>query len=109
MYRDELDRAWFVFLSTLNRIEPLSVSKRMITGIPFVFIEKHHTKLQKTELDDYVKKAAAKAMKGKRLTLSMSFVRENETFIIYRVRFLVPQRKMFCCGNLCVDCIRFQP
>ena len=101
------ERASLVFEELLNRSESfLQVEMKKITGIPFVYLLPEND-VTRTEVEDSLKWCASKAMKGKRLTLAMSYVRRNQAFYVYRVRFLVPQRKMFCCGNLCDDCIRF--
>ncbi|ANC79333.1 hypothetical protein ABE65_008025 [Fictibacillus phosphorivorans] len=83
------------------------VDKKMMAGIPFIYVtvSSQYTIEQST---DSVKKHAVKAMKGKRLTLNLTFVRSEDNLRVYRMRFLVPQEKMFCCGNLCFDCIRFK-
>nr|WP_034670071.1 hypothetical protein [Ectobacillus panaciterrae] len=51
---------------------------------------------------------SALAMKGKRVHAECIFVRQENTLFVFRYRFYVPQQKMFCCGNLCIDCIRFR-
>ncbi len=108
MVMTDVETAWHLFMLTLNH-DPciLTCYKKTIAGIPFVYVTSS-TQLERKEIEESLKKAAASAMKGKRLTLSMSFVREHEALYVYRVRFLVPQQKMFCCGNMCTDCIRFQ-
>lgn len=101
------ERAFEIFQQELNQA-PLfeTVEFKKITGLPFVYLwpQEHVTR---SEIEDKLKRCAAKSMRGKRLTLAMSYVRKNQALYVYRVRFLVPQRKMFCCGNLCDDCIRF--
>ncbi|MFC0524017.1 hypothetical protein ACFFGV_10640 [Pontibacillus salicampi] len=105
----ELEKAWTIFLQYMNERDIIhSCRYKEVTGIPFIYIQKHHSSIAREQVEEALMKAAARAMKGKRLTLSMYHVRENEAHYVYRVRFLVPQRKMFCCGNMCVDCIRFQ-
>lgn len=32
------------------------------------------------------------------------YVRSDDRQHVYRFRFLVPNEKQFCCGNLCEDC-----
>ncbi|RWZ60718.1 hypothetical protein EQV77_05335 [Halobacillus fulvus] len=75
-------------------------------GLPFVYLTPA-SQVDKRMIEDMLRLCAAKSMRGKRLTLEMSYVRKGQAYYVYRVRFLVPQRKMFCCGNLCDDCIRF--
>lgn len=81
--------------------------KKLMAGIPFLYVTvSQHVSIDQST--DAVKKHAVKAMKGKRLTLNLDFVRSEGNLYVYRMRFLVPQEKMFCCGNLCFDCIRFK-
>jgi len=106
---NQLDAAWNLFLETMRTQDSVQeCTRKYITGLPFIYVEKKNPQVTRESIEESLKISAAKAMKGKTLTLSMYFVRENEDLLVYRIRFLVPQRKMFCCGNLCEDCIRFQ-
>ncbi|MFG6116780.1 hypothetical protein ACGTN9_16640 [Halobacillus sp. MO56] len=101
------ERAWEKFIAFMEQAEIIEkFTVKTYTGLPFVYI-KPLKETSRLEIEDLLKRAAASAMKGKRLTLAMSYVRKSQALYVYRVRFLVPQRKMFCCGNLCDDCIRF--
>ncbi|KGP72454.1 hypothetical protein [Pontibacillus yanchengensis] len=103
----ELEQAWDKFIRYMSKHPSIEYCYyKHVTGIPFIYIKV--TSISRNELEEILKLAAAKAMKGKRLTLSMYYVRENEAYYVYHVRFLVPQQKMFCCGNMCVDCIRLE-
>ncbi|MCP8616630.1 hypothetical protein [Salirhabdus salicampi] len=102
-----MEEVWNIFLQTLrNNNEICSVERKMYVGQYFVYIT-CNSSLSIQQLNESIQQAAAKAMKGKRLTLSIRYVRKHKAFHIYTVRFFVPLRKMFCCGNLCHDCIRF--
>ncbi|MCM3717281.1 hypothetical protein [Fictibacillus phosphorivorans] len=94
-----------------NRIKSdpkvITIEKKLMAGIPFVYV----SVVPNTSLDtatDILKEYAVKSMKGKRLSLELFFVRSEENIYVFRMRFLVPQEKMFCCGNLCFDCIRLR-
>ncbi|MFD1018055.1 hypothetical protein [Thalassobacillus hwangdonensis] len=101
------EKAWMKFIETMDSSEMVAVfDHKIITGLPFIYITPAADVTQ-TMIESLLKLSAATAMKGKRLTLAMSYVRKNQAQYVYRIRFLVPQRKMFCCGNLCDDCIRF--
>ncbi|TKD71775.1 hypothetical protein [Pseudalkalibacillus hwajinpoensis] len=103
-----LDDIWTPFLNELAKSDAVSsVSKKKITGIPFLYFTVNKN-IGKERIETLIKVEAAKVMKGKRLRMEYSFVREDQSLMVYRVRFLVPQEKMFCCGNLCPDCIRFR-
>ena len=41
---------------------------------------------------------------GSKLLPECIYVRSDEGQHVYRFRFLVPNEKQFCCGNLCEDC-----
>ena len=103
-----LEEIWNPFLNRLAESTYVNtVSKQTITGIPFLYLTVN-SNIRKAEIEMLIKLEAAKSMRGKQLRMEYSFVREEEQMLVYRVRFLVPQEKMFCCGNLCPDCIRFR-
>lgn len=103
----DLDDVWHVFFDELRKNPDILSCDRMIyAGIPFVYIVS--TLEKQEELKQAVGKAASCAMKGRSLTADIRFVRTDHPTNVYRIRFLVPQQKMFCCGNLCPDCIRFK-
>jgi hypothetical protein len=86
-----------------------SVEKKDITGLPFLYLNVDDAiKLNVEELEQILSKHAMQCMKGKRLNFFLAYVRQEENIYVYRARFLVPQEKMFCCGNLCEDCIRLK-
>ncbi|SFA75875.1 hypothetical protein SAMN04488577_0826 [Bacillus sp. cl95] len=104
-----LDIIWTVFLSHFNSVKEIEESSvKKITGIPFLYI-KMGKPLEKSVIEDHIRRFSAKAMKGKQLHSETIFVRKEEYLYVYRHRFYVPQQKMFCCGNLCDDCIRLTP
>jgi hypothetical protein len=86
-----------------------SVEKKVITGLPFLYVHVDDAiALNVDELEQILSNHAMQCMKGKRLNFSLEYVRREENVYVYRARFLVPQEKMFCCGNLCEDCIRLK-
>jgi hypothetical protein len=104
----DLNTIWENFLNRMKLDPSISlIEKKTMAGIPFIYVTVQPTRTLE-ETTELVKKHAVKAMKGKRLTLSLFFVRSEGNLHVYRMRFLVPQEKMFCCGNLCYDCIRFK-
>jgi hypothetical protein len=103
-----LEKVWVIFIKELmssNIIEAAYWKK--VTGIPFLYIKVLEGFLQ-SELENEILHYSTKVMKGKRLHSQTVFVRREGSLYVYRHRFLVPQEKMFCCGNLCADCIRFK-
>ncbi|MGA9288592.1 MAG: hypothetical protein WBV93_09645 [Anaerobacillus sp.] len=103
-----LDDIWNPFLNELAKSNAVSsVYRQNITGIPFLYLTVNED-IRKATIETLIKIEAARCMRGKQLRMEYSFVREEGSLLVYRVRFLVPQEKMFCCGNLCPDCIRFR-
>jgi hypothetical protein len=106
----DVNDIWNHFLDRIIS-DPLitSIEKKPMAGIPFVYV----TSVPAASLEsitESLKTYAVKAMKGKRITLELTYVRaeKDQDLFVFRMRFLVPQEKMFCCGNLCFDCIRFR-
>ncbi|MBM7659485.1 hypothetical protein JOC85_000252 [Bacillus mesophilus] len=103
-----LEIIWDVFLETLVQHSAIqSARKQNYSGIPFLYVEINEETTQK-DLEQLLKTASAQVMKGKRLHVETIFVRQESSLYVYRHRFYVPQEKMFCCGNICVDCIRLK-
>ncbi|MBS2968850.1 hypothetical protein J9317_08775 [Metabacillus sp. KIGAM252] len=101
----ELDLIWKDFLDNLSAAPSLSsVRKTVITGIPFLYITADFP-LSMESLSSLIDQSAKKAMLYKKVTCKTVFVRNEGHNWVYRHRFYVPQEKMFCCGNLCPDCI----
>ncbi|WP_421384425.1 hypothetical protein ACOJQI_07195 [Bacillus salacetis] len=97
---------WDKFAEHLQSFEGIEeYQMKKIAGIPFIYIKGI---LTKEDMEEFIKRAAAKSMRGKRLHSETVYVRQNDSRYVYRHRFYVPQEKMFCCGNLCVDCIRLR-
>jgi hypothetical protein len=103
----DVNDIWDIFLENLAAQPNISkVIRKKVTGIPFLYID---TSLGQNEVELIIRERSAKAMKGKRLQSMTTFVRMDNMTYVYRHRFYVPQQKMFCCGNLCDDCVRLQP
>jgi len=103
-----LDDIWIIFMQRLTMnpdIEKAYWTK--VAGIPFLYI-KPTREFPQIKLEKEIRKCSGIAMKGHRLHSHTVFVRSEEHLYVYRHRFLVPQEKMFCCGNLCTDCIRLK-
>jgi hypothetical protein len=104
-----LEQIWHLFIRHMEQHEPISaVNKKTIAGWPFLYITCNQP-YTKGDLEKLITVSAVYAMKGKQLQSECIFVRNTSSQVfVFRFRFLVPQRKMFCCGNLCADCIRFR-
>jgi hypothetical protein len=104
----DLEPVWQLFMKQLTKNMCIHKAHwKKITGIPFLYIQiVPHT--SQSSLESLINKCSAIAIKGKRLHSETVFVRQDEMLYVYRHRFYVPQEKMFCCGNLCVDCTRLK-
>ncbi|WP_261133873.1 hypothetical protein [Bacillus sp. Marseille-Q3570] len=104
----DLDTVWDMFMKNLlntSKFTEVSITKR--AGIPFLYLTSDSI-MNRKEVEKIIERAAVASMKGKRLHFESIYVRSENQMIVYRCRFYVPQQKMFCCGNLCHDCIRFR-
>jgi hypothetical protein len=105
-----LENIWSIFLKSLEeRICMTKLEKKTFSGSPFLYIDVCDPYIQdKVVVESAIKEAAAYSIKGKRLHSDTIFVRFENNQYVFRHRFYVPQEKMFCCGNLCKDCIRLR-
>ncbi|MGP1907369.1 hypothetical protein ACTSEZ_04320 [Metabacillus sp. JX24] len=103
----DLEQTFQLFLQLMNEDRRLACSVKKTAGIPFLYIACKGN-ASADELALLIEKSARTAMRGKRLTAETVFVREDKNLYVFRHRFYVPQEKMFCCGNLCDDCIRLK-
>jgi hypothetical protein len=104
-----LEDIWAIFLHQLTlNINFISIKKNVYSGLPFLYIETIDSQVEKEEVEGTIQMASALSMRGKRLHSETIFVRKDGNTYVYRHRFYVPQEKMFCCGNLCSDCIRLR-
>lgn len=103
-----LNQIWSQFIDhLLDNDEITQASVKKFTGIPFIYIH-YHPIQNGNKLSFLIKKAASLSMRGKQLHCETIFVRQEERIYVFRHRFFVPQEKMFCCGNLCPDCILYR-
>ncbi len=105
-----VEEIWDIFMDALADSHVVSDCEvKIIAGIPFLFIQPAERTDGRGMLENVMAMAAARSMKGKQLNAESHYVRRTPSgYYVYRFRFLVPQRKMFCCGNSCADCIRFK-
>jgi hypothetical protein len=104
----DLESIWQQFIKNLTLNKGItSAYWTKIAGIPFLYISTG-PELSQLTLESLIKKCSVAAIKGNRLHSETIFVRQDGVLLVYRHRFYVPQEKMFCCGNLCVDCTRLK-
>ncbi|MBM7621714.1 hypothetical protein JOC95_003622 [Bacillus tianshenii] len=107
----ELEQIWFTFLDELKSDELVEgCFRKNITGIPFLYVHVSAERVSEWESrgSSIIAVCSKKAMFRKKVTVETHFVRVSNNLYVYRHRFFVPQEKMFCCGNLCADCIRLR-
>lgn len=107
----ELEQIWSTFLNDMKEDELVEgCFRKNITGIPFLYVHVSAEKMPEWDAKGSAIIAACskKAMFRKKVTVETHFVRQAQNQYVYRHRFFVPQEKMFCCGNLCEDCIRLR-
>ncbi len=103
----DIDLIWEGFVNNLSNTNGIKNAHwKRVAGIPFLYLTTNT--VEQDELHIKIKMCAGQAMRGKRLHAETIPVRTNRLNYVFRHRFYVPQEKMFCCGNLCPDCIRFK-
>ncbi|KMJ58513.1 hypothetical protein AB685_11575 [Bacillus sp. LL01] len=107
----ELEQIWNTFLEELQKNDlVVQCFRKKVTGIPFLYvqIDSEHTSGWEEKGQSFIQVCSKKAMFKKKVTAETHFFRRQDNLFVYRHRFFVPQEKMFCCGNLCDDCIRLK-
>lgn len=74
-------------------------------GQRFIYVQ---SPLKPSEVTDKLLEEAHLLTHGTKLSIECVYVRSSVPLHVYRFRFLVPNEKQFCCGNLCVDCFRLR-
>ncbi|MFY0543305.1 hypothetical protein [Brevibacillus sp. H7] len=87
--------------SSLNLPGIIDANWREYAGQRFYYVK---TPLPAGLLRKMLLEAGEAVAAGTKLKVETIFVRSLEEQHVFRFRFLVPNEKQFCCGNLCVDC-----
>ena len=104
----DLKQVWDYFIEyLLEKGEIKNAWRKDVTGIPFLYVHLQKD-MDKETLLTHIKKSSGRSMEGKRLHSETIYVRSEPLLYVFRHRFYVPREKMFCCGNVCVDCILLQ-
>jgi len=103
-----LEAIWESFFQCL-KLKKLfhSVEQKKVSGSYFIYIKESIVSIPINQYESQLKDCANQLISIYKVTYHIKFVRKENNTVIFRHRFLVPQTKMFCCGNQCVDCIRF--
>jgi|SRR5690606_26904666 hypothetical protein len=103
----DLQNIWNSFLHCLNQVSHVQQAEyKKIAGIPFLYIKSSLS--SETMIIKDIHACSRQAIKGRRLSFRTVYVRNDNEMFVFRHRFFVPQEKMFCCGNNCIDCIRYK-
>ncbi|PSL50795.1 hypothetical protein B0H94_10271 [Salsuginibacillus halophilus] len=93
-----------LFFSKFSKEMPAEAwSSRELAGALFIYIDRTYNNHL-----EVLRAAASSTMRGKLLSCDITQIREDQDVIVYRLDVRVPQRKRFCCGNGCTDCVRFK-
>ncbi|WP_460414921.1 hypothetical protein [Planifilum fimeticola] len=96
-------------IKRVQRLCPdLSIEHRRYVGIDFLYV-RPPTTAAKASFESTARKQADKMVLGTPLFYECHFVRTATDRLVYRFRFRVPDRKSFCCGNQCSDCVLLRP
>ncbi len=103
-----LDDVWEQFFNCISNYKQIiQFSNKQICGSNFLYIQ---TESQQTE--ETIKKLLIYCSKTitEQFTLiyRIEFIRHENNIFVFRHRFYVPNKKMFCCGNNCANCTRFR-
>lgn len=79
----------------------------MYAGVPFLYL--HAPKKTLPRLSSSFRRAALPLIRNAELTFEYQYVRRCKSRWVFRFRFRVPDKKSFCCGNRCPDCIFLRP
>jgi hypothetical protein len=103
-----LEAIWESFFQCLKSNNAIhSVEQKKVSGSYFIYIKEDNEPIPINQYESILKDCANQLILLYKVTYQIKFVRKENNTIIFRHRFLVPQSKMFCCGNQCIDCIRF--
>ncbi|MEW4283852.1 hypothetical protein Q0N35_09145 [Priestia koreensis] len=105
MNLDEIWKIFFQHLHTSSHI--LQYEQKNFAGIPFLYIDADMNTTKK-EIDEAILASSIRAASHQKVTWRTSFVRNDGSRYVYQHRFIVPLQKMFCCGNNCADCVRYE-
>lgn len=96
-----------IFLKKLaqSRNKPfLTLTSRCFAGVSFLYVQLKNGHSQ-TEWEQFLMDEAKSLIENTVWTFDFRFVRLHGEQLVYRVRFLAPLSKSFCCGNECPDCV----
>jgi len=103
-----LEAIWESFFQCMKNNKLINlIEQKKISGSYFIYIKESIESKSIIQYESQLKDCANQIISIYKVSYHVNFVRKEKNIIIFRHRFLVPQTKMFCCGNQCIDCIRF--
>lgn len=97
---------FFLCISTNNEVK--QVSSKVICGVFFLYIQVSNPLKSEEFIKNMIISCSKQFTTQYKLIYRIEFVRCDDDVYVFRHRFFVPNKKMFCCGNECVDCTRFR-
>lgn len=101
----DVEHLYHELIKKIEQEKSFTCTLKKRAGLPFLYISSLQDNLDVNELKDRVQSCAKQVIYKKRITFETHFVRQSNQLYVFRHRFYVPQEKMFCCGNLCMDCV----
>ena len=103
-----LDGVWKQFYDCISNDEQVNhYSNKSICGVNFLYVQPKNLSNEETIKNVFIS-CSKQFTELYKLIYRIEFVRYDNHHYVYRHRFYVPNKKMFCCGNSCVDCTRFR-
>ncbi|PGL69780.1 hypothetical protein [Bacillus sp. AFS055030] len=103
-----LEDVWEQFFKCIIKDKQINhFSTKQVCGVYFLYIQ---SECQQTE--ESIKKLLIECSKTIteqfKLIYRIEFIRNENNHFVFKHRFYVPNKKMFCCGNNCANCTRFR-
>lgn len=104
-----LDDIWDQFLLCISSNDEVNeVSNKLICGVSFLYIQPLNPPKNESFIKNIVLTCSKQYTSQFKLIYRIEFVRVEQNIFVFRHRFYVPNQKMFCCGNECINCTRFR-
>ncbi|MEE6452136.1 hypothetical protein RAH41_16305 [Gottfriedia acidiceleris] len=103
-----LDDVWALFFNCISNYKQIyQFSNKQICGVSFLYIQ-----TDPPQTEEAIKKLLIDCSRTITeqfiLIYRVEFIRKENNNFVFKHRFYVPNKKMFCCGNNCLNCTRFR-
>ncbi len=103
-----LDGIWEQFTNCISNYKQIThFSNKLICGVNFLYVQSE-IKMKEEEIKNLFITCSKQFTDEFKLIYRIEFIRKEDNHFVFRHRFYVPNKKMFCCGNQCTDCTRFR-